>query len=298
MPGSPATKTITSWEPGLGRIARVVTPLTPLPADGGRSIQDRYNLIVGDILATSPFELFHQIRTHNLDHFDGMHSGEFYGRISQNPDDIRQRLWWNMISMQNSEFGSSRHHRKCNACQFKNRVFKDATIASHSGMYGTERFPIISIENHMITSPLDRYFPGVLDTMQQGRPFKRFYQGFQKPWTLWMARCPRCAKWQELRAFRFGAGAGPGFQAWEPTKGRLTWDGVILTQEVLDKACCNACFEAENGPDALAEYLGRWFVFLVEQQPNDVQSELLFEAGKFVTNYGAMIDSNKVTAWN
>jgi len=107
-----------------------------------------------------------------------------------------------------------------------------------------------------------------------------------------------------LRAFRIGAGAGevaggrPGLEAWEPTMGRLTWDGVILTQEVFEKAYCNACFVAENGRHALAEYLGRWFVFLVEQQPHDVQSELLHEAGKFPRNCGALIDGNKVTAWN
>ncbi|SCN66247.1 uncharacterized protein FFB20_08739 [Fusarium fujikuroi] len=261
-PGSPATKIITSWEPGLGRIARVVTPLTPLPADGGRSIQDRYNLIVGDILAISPNELFNQIRNHNLNHFEGMHYGDFLGRITYNPNNIRELLLWNLISMQNSEFGSSRHHRKCNACQFKNHVFNNATIASHNGMFGTQRFPIISIENHMITSPLDRYFPG------------------------------------ELRAFRFDAGAGPGFQAWEPDMGRLTWDGVILTQEIFDKACCNACFMEQNGQSALAEYLCRWFVFLVKQQPEDVQSELLSEASRFMTNYGAIIHPTAFQDWN
>ncbi|CCT63074.1 uncharacterized protein FFUJ_00316 [Fusarium fujikuroi IMI 58289] len=165
-------------------------------------------------------------------------------------------------------------------------------------MFGTQRFPIISIENHMITSPLDRYFPGVLDTIQQGRPSKRFYGGFQQPWTLWMARCPRCTKWQELRAFRFDAGAGPGFQAWEPDMGRLTWDGVILTQEIFDKACCNACFMEQNGQSALAEYLCRWFVFLVKQQPEDVQSELLSEASRFMTNYGAIIHPTAFQDWN
>ncbi|EWZ86726.1 hypothetical protein FOWG_10262 [Fusarium oxysporum f. sp. lycopersici MN25] len=272
MLGTPATKTITSWEPTNTPTGGVAT--TP-PADGGGSIQARYNLIVGDILATPPFVLLGQYRAHGLAYFNGI-----------------------------TEFGSNRHYRKCNGCLFKNGVFNDATITSHNGIYGTESFPIISIENHMISSPLDRYFPGILDTMQQGRPFKRFYQGFRKPWTLWMARCPRCDKWQELRAFRIGAGAGevaggrPGLEAWEPTMGRLTWDGVILTQEVFEKAYCNACFVAENGRHALAEYLGRWFVFLVEQQPHDVQSELLHEAGKFPRNSGALIDGNKVTAWN
>ncbi|SCO28490.1 uncharacterized protein FFNC_00363 [Fusarium fujikuroi] len=202
-PGSPATKIITSWEPGLGRIARVVTPLTPLPADGGRSIQDRYNLIVGDILAISPNELFNQIRNHNLNHFEGMHYGDFLGRITYNPNNIRELLLWNLISMQNSEFGSSRHHRKCNACQFKNHVFNNATIASHNGMF-----------------------------------------------------------------------------------------------EIFDKACCNACFMEQNGQSALAEYLCRWFVFLVKQQPEDVQSELLSEASRFMTNYGAIIHPTAFQDWN
>ncbi|KAK2136220.1 hypothetical protein NOF04DRAFT_1338378 [Fusarium oxysporum II5] len=257
---------ITSWEPTDTPTGSVAT--TP-PADGGRSIQARYNLIVGDILSTPPFVLFGQYRAHGLAYFDGITFIDFRQRIIETPDDIRQRLWWNMILMQNREFGSNRHYRKCNRCLFKNGVFNDATITSHNG-----------------------------------RPFKRFYQGFRKPWTLWMARCPRCEKWQELRAFRIGAGAGevaegrPGLEVWEPTMGRLTWDGVILTQEVFEKAYCNACFVAENGRHALAEYLGRWFVFLMEQQPHDVQSELLHEAGKFLRNSGALIDENKVTAWN
>lgn len=290
---TPAIRTITSWEPGLGRIARAVTPLTPLPADGGRSIQDRYNLIVGDILAISPNELFNQIRNHNLDSFEGMHYGDFLRLITYSPENIRNLFLWNLVSMRSS-FGSSRHHRKCNACQYESHVFNNATIASHDGMFGTERFPIISIEIHMIISPLDRYFPGVLDTMQQGRPSKRFYQGVQHPWTLWMARCPRCTKWQELRAFRIGAGAGYWFQAWEPTMGQLTWDGVILTQEIFDKACCNACFMDQNGRSALAEHLCRWFVFLLEQQPEDVQSELRSEAGRFTTKYGEMTSPKRV----
>ncbi|KAF5714587.1 hypothetical protein FMUND_7304 [Fusarium mundagurra] len=158
MPGSPAAKTITSWEPGR---ARVVT-LTPLPADGGRSIQDQFVF-------------------------------------------LDERFWWIVNPVLNRECGTSRHHRKCNECLFRDGFFDSATIASNHGMYGTERFPIISIENHFIRSSVDRYFPGILDTMQQRRPVTRFRQDTRTPWTLWMARCPRCAKWQELRAFRFGA---------------------------------------------------------------------------------------------
>ncbi|EWG36105.1 hypothetical protein FVEG_14620 [Fusarium verticillioides 7600] len=45
---------------------------------------------------------------------------------------------------------------------------------------------------------------------------------------------------------------------------------IRLTQEIFDKACCNACFIEENGRSTLADYLFHWFAFLVGLQPNDV----------------------------
>ncbi|KAF5563837.1 hypothetical protein FNAPI_2447 [Fusarium napiforme] len=156
-PGSPAANIITSWEPVP---ASVATP-TPLPADGGRSIQDAWGFL----------------------------DEGFWGLLlDQEVSDAR---------------GTSRHHRKCNECLFRDGFFNSTTIASNHDMFGTERFPIISIEDRFIRSSVDRYFPGILDNMQQGRPpVLSFREGIRA--TLWMARCPRCAKWQELRAFRFG----------------------------------------------------------------------------------------------
>ncbi|KAF5647646.1 uncharacterized protein FTJAE_1702 [Fusarium tjaetaba] len=158
-PKCPAAKIITSWEPVRAMMA---TP-TPLPADGGRSIQNLFGF-------------------------------------------LEERFWGLVLNQEvlNRARGTSRHHRKCNECLFRDGFFDLATIARNHGMFGTERFPIISIEYHLIRSPVDRYFPGILDTMQQGRPVLSFLQVIPTPWTLWMARCPRCAKWQELRAFRFG----------------------------------------------------------------------------------------------
>ncbi|RYC85483.1 hypothetical protein BFJ63_vAg11583 [Fusarium oxysporum f. sp. narcissi] len=89
MLGTPATKTITSWEPTNTPTGGVAT--TP-PADGGGSIQARYNLIVGDILATPPFVLLGQYRAHGLAYFNGITFIDFRQRIIETPDDIRQRL--------------------------------------------------------------------------------------------------------------------------------------------------------------------------------------------------------------
>ncbi|KAF5571519.1 hypothetical protein FPHYL_265 [Fusarium phyllophilum] len=298
MPGSPRTNVFTSWEPTQRGVAAQITP----SADGGRSLQDCYQAIVGDIFRYHPAYLLTLYQFHQVGYMAGFTVRDLQQMILFNPQELRRRLRLSLIAMENSGvFGSDRYFRKCIECQFKSDVFNNATIASHNGLYGTEKFPIISIENHLISSPLDRYFPGILESLQQGRPRGRFYNGYPKLWPVWMARCPRCAKWKELSVFRIGAGAGglPGreLESWEPAVGRLTWDGVILTQDVFEKARCNECFMKQNGRIALADYLGRWFQFLVEQQPDDVQSELLEAVQTFMAS-GVLLNHPQATAWS
>ncbi|KAF5628812.1 hypothetical protein F52700_7905 [Fusarium sp. NRRL 52700] len=74
---------------------------------------------------------------------------------------VNPRLWWIFYA------GRYRHLRRCNECRFRNPNI--ANIASFNNMYGTESFPIVAIETHIFTSPLDRYFPGIPNPMQQGR---------------------------------------------------------------------------------------------------------------------------------
>ncbi|KAG5757950.1 hypothetical protein H9Q72_013913 [Fusarium xylarioides] len=296
--GSPGTNVVTSWEPTQRAMAGAAQP-TP-SADDGRSIQARYEAIVGDVFQHPPWSPLALNHIQQLGDITGLTVRKLRRMIRYNPEKLHRLLRLSMTTMENSGvFGSDRYFRKCIECQYKSHVFNDATIASDNDLYGTERFPIISIGNYSIASPLDRYFPGVLEILQQGRPRAHFYDGYPKLWPIWVARCPPCAKWKELRSFRIGAGGLPGreLESWEPAIGRVTWDGVILTQDVFKKGCCNECFIRQNTRIALSEYLVRWFQFLVEQQPDDVQGELLDEPDKFI-EYGLLRNHPRATTWS
>ncbi|KAF5966576.1 hypothetical protein FBULB1_11592 [Fusarium bulbicola] len=296
MPGWPGTNVITSWEPSATGIGGA--PITP-SADGGRSLQARYRAIVDDFSQDDAVALLIRYQAHQVGNMFGMPAHALQQMILHNPEALRWRLLQSMITMENSgDFGSDRYFRKCNDCQFNSGIFNNATIISQDGLYGTDSFPIISIENHSIASPLDRYFPGILENLRQGRPTARFYSGYRKGWPLWMARCPQCATWKELKTFRIGADEGRSGREWQPAVGRLTWDGVILTTEVFENACCNECFMVQKGWPALAEYHGRWFQFLVAQQPSDVQTEIINVIEAFVTRSEVLrINPRRATEW-
>ncbi|KAF5690191.1 hypothetical protein FDENT_4081 [Fusarium denticulatum] len=277
MPGNPDTNVITSWEPSSTGIGGA--QITP-SADGGRSLQARYRAIVEDFSKRDALSLLGCYQFHQVGNMAGYTVHDLRQMILHNPEALRWRLRQSMITMENSgDFGSDRYFR------------------SQDGLYGTENFPIISIENHNIASPIDRYFPGILENSRQGRPPTRFHSCCLKLWPLWMARCPRCAKWKELRAFRIGADEWREPDSWQPAVGRLTWDGVILTREVFENACCNECFMVQKGWPALAEYHGRWFQFLVEQQPADVQAELFNVIETLVAKSGVLLNSSRATEW-
>ncbi|KAH7269235.1 uncharacterized protein BKA55DRAFT_588037 [Fusarium redolens] len=251
----------------------------------------RYIHSVSEIPVISHSDLLSLYQDVGMSGFAGMSDAEFQQLLSNNREEIYRRLGENALSIENSESGSYRHFRKCNECRFQTGAFKNEISPD---LCGIKSFPIISIENHMISSPIDRYFPGLLDTLQQGRPRTSFCQGYQTPWTLWMARCPRCGEWQELRAFRISG----GHEAWVPYMGWVTWDGMLLKPEALKKACCNACFVAQNGRHALAEYLVRWFLFLIQQQTNDVHYELVAAPQKVEVWSGVQPTQSEKSDWH
>lgn len=172
--------------------------------------------------------------------------------------------------------GSHRHVRKCNECRFQLGHFKKGPFISHrtqrpgradeltwtfSDNKGSPEVPIVRSRRLKFITPFDRYFPGIEPYMSAQRP------GFILPlWrvyredttymanTLYMARCPSCETWQELRAFRWrtrgwGWGEFIGVGRW------MSEAEVAAHSEEVNSMLCNRCMYSKQGPAVLAQQL-------------------------------------------
>uniref|UniRef100_A0A0D2YJI1 Uncharacterized protein n=1 Tax=Fusarium oxysporum (strain Fo5176) TaxID=660025 RepID=A0A0D2YJI1_FUSOF len=77
----------------------------------------------------------------------------------------------------------------------------------------------------------------------------------EQHWSMWMVRCPGCARWQELREFRFGG----THHHWKPARrgpnreGDITWDEKEITEPLLNTYRCNSCFAKTHGRQELGK---------------------------------------------
>lgn len=202
--------------------------------------------------------------------------------IDLSSDERLQILDHDIHSIELERCGYKRHLRKCNECRY--RAGKLGRRMDGTG--GSATFPIQVSRQLRFHSALERYFPGfAIDPEDQkpaspvpiGQMFREdpaIYQPsslflwpehrHDRVWTLYMARCPQCQKWQELRSFRIGH---YGLH-WQPVEhaGRRhsepwieSWTGDRLTPEFLANSLCNQCFAREHGRDSLGEVLQKFF---------------------------------------
>lgn len=260
----------TTWEPeGANRLRRRAEGKGALLSD--KKLRQRYLICVTAGSGTAlqnvvpMFNRLDVLQDCGMEGFQGLTEEEFRGMSLQEKTEIFRR---NAQSIENERAGYRRRLRACNECRYQRRKIQP----QFPGYGGTARMPIVPSRQNMFGTVLDRWFPGFSDGLGNKRPGGnpvpfRVYRvdPREQPLSTYMARCPQCERWRELREFRIG-----GIDShWKPAMATadedasVLWDGRVITESLLDKASCNACFAAANGREELSRVLLQWINELI-----------------------------------
>ncbi|KAJ7260175.1 hypothetical protein C8J57DRAFT_1184747 [Mycena rebaudengoi] len=168
--------------------------------------------------------------------------------------------------------GVHRTRRRCNECRFRRGEFARPTRANA----GTAAVPVLKSRRLEFTNALDRYFPGLLPRI----PLEMVPLLFRvqkddvrmEPFTLYHARCPGCAVWQELGAFRVGlpyAHATPSLMLEERSQ-------QLQGEDVFATLLCNRCLYARHGRARLGEELAAFAATLLDAVYERTEYQLRF----------------------
>ena len=275
IPGSSAARPMTTWEPVGARTQSQVYPqyggaLSP------RSYEGKKPRIAYRIYATtSPMsawlgqpEMLVLLKKCNVTGFENMSQLEFEGL---SPYEKVQLIDDYALDIEAERCGTKRHLRRCNECRYLRCELK----LRPDGSGGTSKVPIMASRRVSFPTHLERYFPKFWENLESKRPLFnarlfRIYRedAFDQLWTMYMIRCPGCARWQESREFRFG-----GFYPhWKPVvsaenhEASRTWDDQEITESLLNELECNTCFEKSKGSSELSTVLFRWICRLIDLQ--------------------------------
>ncbi|KAF9768798.1 hypothetical protein IL306_013851 [Fusarium sp. DS 682] len=179
--------------------------------------------------------------------------------------------------------GKKRYLRKCNECRFRKGLF---LYTRFRGGRGTRNFPIVSTRQVSFAAALDRYFPGFLSTLKSkgayvklpsaygqsytkseatraicsGSWVESFVKSTSQKYTMYMARCTRCERWQESRSF--------------PIRDQTSRWRIMHPIEDLDKSYCNKCLVDTRGRGELADSLSEWIVDMLDDKLNSLTLRL------------------------
>ncbi|KAM0487424.1 hypothetical protein ACHAP7_001937 [Fusarium lateritium] len=267
LPGSPAANMITSWEPILrtrprDRNTKRARRDAEDAAEAEKKRREAYFLSVtngsGHAHATPVRDKFQTFGDCGMEVFREMNFLQF---LELEEDTILEMLSQNAILIEGEECGKKRWLRKCNECRFrKGLIYHELDLTS-----GTRKFPIVPSRQFEFATHLDRLFPGFSDSLEHNRPpfnicLDLIYrdQACEQLWTMWMGRCPRCERWQELRAFRIWG----LYQHWKPERMTVAThdprhidEGQWISEELLDRSVCNSCFAEVKSREELARDL-------------------------------------------
>jgi hypothetical protein len=157
--------------------------------------------------------------------------------------------------------GFKRYLRKCNECRFQRR---EIAHVQRTLRRGTVQVPILPSRHMLFATALDRYFPDISTLLESKRPAEHtpvrhnyHNKAVGIHWDMYMIRCPKCSRWQEQRAFRFG-GESP---CWKPVTrsmvGFENWDRSPVHSAFIDNLRCNHCYAKEHGREELGKTLAR-----------------------------------------
>ncbi|RKK72289.1 hypothetical protein BFJ69_g10206 [Fusarium oxysporum] len=167
------------------------------------------------------------------------------------------------LLIENDDCGKKRYLRKCNECRFRKGFLSYTRFA---GDRGSRNFPVVPSRRVSFATELDRHFPGFLSTLKSKEPPVENPSVSGYLYSMYMARCSKCERWQEIRSFR--------------TEGLCTgWRHSICRETELlgqdyDKGCCNRCLVDTGGRGKLAESLKTWFVTLLNKRVTGLSSQL------------------------
>ncbi|KAI4598789.1 hypothetical protein KJ359_002681 [Pestalotiopsis sp. 9143b] len=180
--------------------------------------------------------------------------------------------------------GFRRHQRKCNECRFQTGDLRSHLVIPPRNVglvpytaganIGTASVPIVRSRRLALASYVHRYFPGLFMDLPSYSPladkaptFPIYRQDARDRWfTHYMIRCPGCASWKELAAFRIGNHWPMWWPAWRhrwaPAPGEITWenwDGRKMDEQFINDLRCHACLAAVSGRAHLTKALLEWY---------------------------------------
>ncbi|KAF5623637.1 hypothetical protein F25303_11741 [Fusarium sp. NRRL 25303] len=166
------------------------------------------------------------------------------------------------LLIENDDCGKKRYLRKCIECKFRKGFLSHRLV----GDRGSQSFPVIPSRRVGFGSDLDRNFPGFLSTLKSEQRFVKNPSGGVYLYTMYMARCSRCERWQEIRSFRLEGH-------------RWGWRNGISEEAELpgqghDKNFCNKCLADTRGHGQLTETLKKWILALLDKRLSLYVSQL------------------------
>lgn len=282
-PDSPAALAPSSWEPSGQHISGVlVKRRKELEQAAIKRLKRQYSIATtyswsrfsDDPNTPEKLHIFQEagmkdFLNMSLAEFQDLHSGQVIALLSNAAEVIECR-----------RCGFKRHLRQCNECRFQK-----GNLRSHSATYrsreygtgenlGTKTVPIVVGRRLAFGTSLDRYFPTFCEKLVPDKPrcgnapVFTIYREFASTvfFTLYMIRCPGCARWLEMRAFRCGGmwpKWWPGYRARGGTN-FVNWDGSVVNEEFINGMLCNSCYASKHGEAKLLETLTKWFMRLAD----------------------------------
>ncbi|KLO87927.1 hypothetical protein LW93_5093 [Fusarium fujikuroi] len=179
-------------------------------------------------------------------------------------DDDEQLELFDKIALliENDDCGKKRYLRKCIECKFRKGSLSHRLV----GDRGSQSFPVIPSRRVGFKSDLDRNFPGFLGTLKSEQPFVKSHSVGVYLYTMYMARCRRCERWQEIRSFRLEG------HRWGWRQGIS--EEAELPGKKHDASFCNRCLADSRGRGQLTETLTKWILALLDKRLSLYVSQL------------------------
>ncbi|CVL00456.1 probable putative protein [Fusarium mangiferae] len=179
-------------------------------------------------------------------------------------DDNEQLELFDKIALliENNDCGKKRYLRNCIECRFRKGFLSYRFVRDR----GSQTFPVVPSRRVGFQSDLDRNFPGFLSTLKSEQRLARNPSVGMWLYSMYMTRCSRCERWQEIRSFRLEGH-------------RWGWRNGIAEEAELpgkehDKNFCNKCLANTRGRGQLAKTLKKWILALLDKRLSLYVSQL------------------------
>ncbi|KAJ6553209.1 hypothetical protein B0H19DRAFT_1155952 [Mycena capillaripes] len=154
--------------------------------------------------------------------------------------------------------GTHRARRRCNECRFRRGDFVGYTPDNRASQ-GNRAVPLVRSRQCEFApvSMVGRYFPGLRPALplEDAPTLLKYRMDARTEFhQLWQVRCPTCAVWQELGAFR-------------------TWGAYPASTPDMH---CNRCFAAMHGHVRLGEELRVWLGAMLDIEARQATDRMLF----------------------